>query len=402
MTGDLITWAEIDLKALANNVRAYQQFIGKNVEIIAGVKANAYGHGLVPSSLTMLQAGAKRLAVHRYYEGITLRKNGIQAPILIMGDSPIEAIPDIIQWQLTPTVIHERFAEKLSELCCKLKKYHSIHIKIDTGMHRYGLLPYEVEQFFQKISRLKNIFIEGVYTHFATADEKDQTYLLQQYHIFLSIIEKLKKNRYEVPLIHACNSAAAMVLPQAHFNAVRPGIGLYGLFPSTEWTPVFNLTPAMTIKSRIVRVRSLPAGSSISYGRTYIAPKPIKTALIPIGYGDGYPRSLSNKGQVLIKGEIAPVLGRVCMDQIVVDVSDINQVSEGDEVIILGRQHNQSISAEKLAELAGTINYEITTRLLPRVIRVYVDEDNVLLGKNNSHDPIMAPETIRIIASKEE
>ncbi len=366
----LITWAEIDLDALRANVRAIKAFIGPAVEIIAVVKANAYGHGAVAVAKAALAAGATRLAVHRVNEGVELRKGGIEAPILLLGYAPIAAAATVVQYRLTPTVITKAFAQALDGYS---GEPIPVHIKVDTGMGRYGVLPEEAVDFVRALDAMPHIVIEGIYTHFATADEADTSYMRQQFRIFRDVLAAVENVGIRPLLRHACNSAATLSFPEAHLDAVRPGLALYGMQPSSEWSSPVPLHPVLTLKSRVARVRTLPAGSSIGYGRTYTLQKPTRVALVPIGYGDGYHRILSNRGQVLIHGQRARILGRVSMDQIVVDVDHIPEVRMEDEVVVIGQQGEEAIRAEEVARWAETINYEVTTSLLPRVTRVYLN-----------------------------
>ena len=367
----IVTWAEIDLDAIASNVRAFKRHVGPNVEVIAVVKANAYGHGAVPVARVALEAGATRLAVHRAIEGVELRQAGISAPVLVMGYTPPDGAELVLRWRLTPGLMTSEFAQALSARANALGTTVPVHVKVDTGMSRFGLMPGEVGDFLQALRVLPGLHVEGIFTHFATADWVDLTHTRRQLAIFNDVIRAARSAGVELPVVHAANSAAAMRLPEAHFNAVRPGIAIYGLNPSGEWPPVFEIRPALMLKSRVSRVRELPAGAGVSYGRTYITQRPTRAALVPVGYGDGYPRILSNKASVLIRGQRAPILGRICMDQFVVDISGHPAVQQDDEVVIVGRQGEARISAEEVAELAGTINYEVTTSLLPRVARVY-------------------------------
>ncbi len=363
-----VTWAEIDLDALQANVRALKAWVGPRVELIAVVKANAYGHGAVPVARAALAAGATRLAVHRLEEGIALRQAGITAPVLLLGYVPLAAAALVARYRLTPTVITLEFAETLAacaEAPCP------VHVKVDTGMGRYGLLPEEVLDFIRALRRITGVTVEGIYTHFATADEADPAFMHRQFEIFQTILDRLQKAGICPPLKHACNSAALLRFSAAHLDAVRPGIALYGMCPSEAWPMPVRLQPVLTLKSRVTRVRVLSPGSSIGYGRTFIARRPTRVALVPVGYGDGYHRSLSNQGWVLVRGCRAPVVGRVSMDQIVVDVTHIPGVQLEEEVVLIGAQGEEAITAEEVARWAGTINYEVTTALLPRVARIY-------------------------------
>lgn len=362
---------EVDLDAISFNVQAYKQHISPQVEIYAVVKGNAYGHGSVPVSQAALAAGATRLAVHRLSEGIELRKAGISAPILLMGYTPLDGVDLIIQWHLTPSLITIEFARTLSARASSLGITVPVHIKVDTGMSRFGLLPEEVLDFLRELGDLPGIYPEGLFTHFATADWVDTSFVQQQLAIFNDVLSAAKRNGFDLPVCHAANSSAAMHLPETHFNAIRLGIAMYGLDPSDQWLPGFEIRPALTLKSEICRVRDLPPGTGVSYGRTFITQSKTRAALVPVGYGDGYHRSLSNRGSVLIHGLRAPILGRVCMDQFVVDISAIPDVQQEDEVVLIGKQGNDQIRAEEVARLAGTINYEVTTALLPRIPRLY-------------------------------
>lgn len=371
MLEGIVTWAEIDLDAIEWNVRAYKRHVGEGVKVIAVVKANAYGHGAAQVGKTALEAGAEMLAVHRAIEGVELRKAGIQAPILVMGYTPPDGAQLIVDWRLTPSLMTVEFAQALSARASATGAKAPVHVKVDTGMSRYGLLPEELVDFLRSIQPLSGIWVEGVFTHFATADWTDQSYVLQQLALFQETLSAAGTAGFTFPLVHAANSAAAMRLRAAHFNAIRPGIAMYGMHPSSEWPPVFEIRPALTLKSKVSRVRWLPSGAAVSYGRTFITRKPTRAALVPVGYGDGYHRILSNKGYVLIRGRRAPLIGRVCMDQFVVDASNIPDVQQDDEVVLVGRQEAEHIRAEEVAAWADTINYEITTALLPRVARVY-------------------------------
>ena len=373
-----LTWAEIDLDAIAHNVRAIQAHVGPDTAIIAVVKANAYGHGAVPVARTVLESGATRLAVARLEEGIQLRQAGITAPILVMGYTLPAHAPALVHWDLTPTVNTLEGAQALSAAAEATGRRRAVHVKVDTGMGRYGLLPDEVVDFIRALAVLPGLTLEGLYTHFAVADLADKSYTHQQFNRFLGVVQAVEAAGFSIPLKHAANSAATLDLPETHLDAVRPGLILYGMRPSDEVEPAIPLRPALTLKSHVARLRTLPPGSSISYGRTYITTRPTPVALVPVGYGDGYHRLASNRGAVLIRGRRAPILGRVCMDQFVVDVSDIPNAAQDDEVVLIGRQGDEEITAEEVAGWFETINYEVTTSLLPRVARRYVRSGRVV------------------------
>ena len=399
MLGENLTWAEIDLDAIAHNARELKRLVGEKTKLMAVVKADGYGHGAVQAAEAALDNGASRLAVSRALEGVQLRQAGITAPVLIMGYTLPTQAETVVRWNLTPTVNTPEQAQALSVVASHKSKVLPIHVKVDTGMGRFGLLPDEVVDFVQIVSELPCLILEGVYTHFAVADAADKSYTLQQFGIYLEVVKRLEEAGFTIPIKHAANSAATLDLPETRLDMVRCGIALYGLRPSTEVKPTISLRPAMSLKSRVARVRTLPAGSSISYGCTYTTSEPTRVALVPVGYGDGYHRLLSNRGQVLIRGQRAPIVGRVCMDQFVVKVSHIPNVQQHDEVALLGRQGDlgirnerletedgelkitplcDEITAEEVAAWAETINYEVTTSILPRVTRVYLKGGQVV------------------------
>ncbi len=364
----VVTWAEIDLDAIAHNVQAIKAFIGPQTEIIASVKANAYGHGLLPVARTALEAGASRLAVHRIQAAIALRETGITAPILLMGHVVPSGVDAVLQHDITPTLVDWETAKLLS---LRADRPVAVHVKIDTGMSRYGLEPERTLDFVRYLTELPHIQVEGIFSHFAAADEPNLAFAHHQWTHFQSILRAIEDAGFTIPVPHICNSAGIVALPEAHLAAVRPGLLIYGMAPSPESMPSFGLRKALTLHSTVIKVRELAPGATISYGRTFTATRPMRTALVSLGYGDGYPRMISNRGQVLIHGQRAPIRGRICMDQSVVEVTDIPGVRVGDEVVALGPQGDDEISPEEVAAWAKTINYEITTGLLPQVVRVY-------------------------------
>jgi alanine racemase len=375
---DLTTYARIDLDALDHNVRALTTHIGPSVALIAVVKANAYGHGAIPVARAALSRGAARLAVARPDEGIQLRGAGITAPILVMGYSiPAEA-DAYARFDLTATINTLEGAQAISARAKALGVTATFHVKVDTGMGRYGLPPEEVIPFLNDACRLPNLRMEGIYTHFATSDERDKGFARQQMEQFEGILDAARRAGFEFSLRHAANSGAILDLPEAHFDGVRVGVALYGLYPSDEVSKNVALQPILSLHSRVGRIRALPAGAGVGYGRTWIASRPTTVALIPIGYGDGYRRSLSNRGVILIGGQRAPLIGRVSMDQIMADVTDIPGVAQDDPVVLIGAQGGEKLTADEVAALAGTINYEITTGLMPRLPRIYVSGGEVV------------------------
>lgn len=375
---DILTWAEVDLDTIAHNARLLKERAGSGCELMVAVKANAYGHGAVPVSRAALAGGASRLAVSRTEEGIELRRSGIDAPILLLSYTlPCES-DAIVHEDLTPTINSEPQAESLSDAATTQGKSLPVHVKVDTGMSRYGLLPNEVLDFVSFLHDLPGLVLEGLYTHFAVADLPDKTFTRRQFHAFQDVDQALEANGFSFPVKHVSNSAATIDLPEMALDMVRCGIALYGLRPSADLKPAVELRPALALKSRVARVRTLPAGASISYGCTYVTKKSTRVALVPVGYGDGYHRMMSNRGAVLVQGKRAPILGRVCMDQFVVDVSDVPDVRLHDEVVLIGQQREEHIAAEEVAGWAETINYEVTTGLLPRLTRIYLRDGNVV------------------------
>lgn len=364
----VVTWAEIDLDAIASNVEAIKSFVGAQTDVIASVKANAYGHGLLPVARTALGAGATWLAVHRIQAAIALREAGIESPVLLLGHVLPSAVGLVLRHRITPTLVDWETARLLS---ARADHPVPVHIKIDTGMSRYGLEPDRAVDFVRDVAALPNITIEGLFSHFAAADEPNLDFARRQWTRFQEILQAIEDAGYAIPMPHICNSAGVITMPEAHLAAVRPGLLIYGMAPSPESMPDFPLRRALTLKSTVIKVRDLAPGTTISYGRTFVTRHATRVVLVSLGYGDGYPRMASNRGSVLIHGRRAPIRGRICMDQLVVEVTDIPNVAVGDEVVAIGRQGDGEITPEEVGAWAHTINYEITTSLLPQVVRVY-------------------------------
>jgi|AntRauTorckE6833_2_1112554.scaffolds.fasta_scaffold08254_3 alanine racemase len=364
-------WAEVNLDNIKFNLKQVKKNIPENTKIMAVVKADGYGHGVIPVAQAVLEAGADRLAVALPEEGKQLRENGFKLPIQILGEVLNNQIPILIENDLIPTISKIDTVERLNELAAKKDINKKIHVKIDTGMGRIGVFPDDAVDFIKKVNSFKNIDIEGIMTHFAKADEKDKSYTYKQWERFKSVIDELKEVDIEIPIKQAANSATIIDLPEFALNMVRPGIMMYGLRPSHEVDESFKLKPALSWKAKIVYLKEVPPGTGISYGATYITKKKAKIATIPMGYADGFSRLLSNKGEVLINGKRAPIRGRVCMDQFMVDITDIDNVNIGDEVVLIGKQGTEEITATEMADLIGTINYEITCDISKRVPRVY-------------------------------
>ena len=365
-------WAEINLDHIAANIAAVQSKIGLSTRIMAVVKADAYGHGVSQVARTALKSGATSLAVAFVEEGVILRRAGLDAPVLVLGYSGPERFSALIDYKLTPTVFAYEDARRFSDLASAQGAVLPVHLKIDSGMGRLGMLPEEALEVIQRISCLSGIRVEGLYTHLAAAEEEDQVYTASQLSLFNRIIDRCREKGIVIPTVHAANSAAAIISAPSRYNMVRLGLALYGHYPGPALKSAgVELRPALTLKSRVVMVKSLPAGSAISYGCTYRTPRESLIATVSVGYADGYSRSLSGRGRVLIRGYEAPVVGTVCMDHMMVDVSAIPATRCGDEVVIYGRQGGREASVEDAAALAGTLNYELLCAVSSRVPRFY-------------------------------
>jgi alanine racemase len=360
-------WAEIDLDALAYNVASLKGQAGP-AAMAAVVKANAYGHGAVGVAQTALEAGAERLAVICVDEGEQLRRAGISAPILVMGHSPVSDARRIVELELTPTVNSLEMARALAREADAAGVRQPLHLKVDTGLNRYGLPPAEIVPLAEALRQIPALDVEGVFTHFASADEGDKRFTLEQYTIFRTVVEKLPW----IPMRHVSNTATLLDRPEMSLDLVRPGVGMYGLYPSQHVSRSLNLRPVLSLKSHVARLTSIAPGDSVSYGRTWRANRPSVIALVMCGYGDGLPRVLSNRGSVLVAGRRVPMVGRVCMDMCMADVTDVPGVADGDEVVIIGRQGEAEIEAQEIGDLCGTISYEILCGITARVPRLYL------------------------------
>ena len=354
-----LTWTEVNLDAIAQNVKNIKKLIGKKKELMAVVKGNAYGHDILEISSVVLENGATRLAVARLEEAIFLRKAGITVPILVLGLTLKPQAESLVSYDITPTVCEFEMIEKLSESAVQMNKMTKIHLKVDTGMGRIGIFPDDVLKFIKRIKALKKVEIEGIFTHFSVADEKDKFYTEEQFRKFIEILTILEKEGIKIPIKHVGNSATLLDLPHMWLDMVRPGLAIYGLYPSKEVKKTINLIPAQQFKTKIVFIKELPRGESISYGRIYITKRRMRVASLPVGYADGYNRLLSNQGEVLVRGQRVPIIGRVCMDQCMIDVTNLTQVEIGDEVVLWGRQGEGMITVEEIAQKIRTINYEI-------------------------------------------
>lgn len=368
------TRAEINLDNLGFNMEQIRNLVDKRTMIMAVVKANAYGHGSVDSARVFLASGADRLAISVYQEGIELRNAGITDPILVLNYTPTNQYKRIVENDLILTIYNYEDAKMLSHKTLEMNKTAKIHIKIDTGMGRIGFLPNEEAiKDIIKISNLPNIAIEGVYSHFASAEELDKSLTKEQYRKFNWIIKELKKNNINIPIKHICNSAGIIDSPEYHLDMVRPGIILYGYYPSSNVDKsVLKLKPAMELKTNISHIKYLPSGVGIGYNHLETTKKDSIIATLPIGYGDGYSRLLTRKGKVLINNKRVPIIGRVCMDQIMADVSQIRNIDLEDEATLFGYKNSDCPRVEEISELLGTSFYEILTLISRRVPRIYM------------------------------
>ena len=378
-------WVEVDLDILANNMREIRRVVDNKAEVTAVIKANAYGHGSCVLAPILAKNGANRFAVAELDEAIELRQHGITKPILVLGTVLPDQVEEVVLYGIDIAVFNYDIAKAFSDEAVRQHRIIRLHIKIDSGMGRIGYQP-NVESIEEivRISKLPNVVMEGIFTHFATADCIDKTYTKIQYNRFKYVCDELAKKGVKIHTHHCANSATIIDLPQYHWDMVRAGIILYGLAPSDEVDiSKTALKPAMSLKCRIMYIKKIKAGDSISYGRKFIADKECTIATLPIGYADGYTRMLSNKNtQVLINGKRANIVGNICMDQCMVDITNIPDVKVGDEVVLFGTQGNEEILADELADKLGTINYEIVCMMARRLPRVYVENKKPIFYKN--------------------
>lgn len=367
-------WAVIDLSAISHNIREIRRVTASSAGVMAVVKADGYGHGAVEVSRTALAGGAEWLGVARAAEGTALRNAGLEAPVLVLGYTPPEQYREVLAGQLVQAVYNREMGLDLAEAARRAGIKARVHLKVDTGMGRLGWLA-GPGAWGEMLDLAKNphLELEGIFTHFAAADDLDQSYTLEQLRKFRELTEQLRRSGLEFPLRHAANSAALLGLPETHLDLVRAGIAIYGLNPSDQvYYSNVTLRPALELKARVAYCKEAPAGFAVSYGCTYRTCRATCLATLPLGYADGYPRLLSSRGEVLIHGCRAPVVGRVCMDQIMVDVGNIQNVRAGDEAVLIGRQGGEEISAGEVAAKVGTIHYEIVSQINARVPRVYL------------------------------
>ncbi len=376
-----LSWVEIDSEALRHNVKQFRKLVGKKKILCGVVKSNAYGHGILEISHLILSYGVDWLGVNFVEEGIFLRKNGIKAPVMVLGYVPLNQLKEVVENGFRIVVYNLETLRVLGEISDRAKKEVFLHIKLETGTHRQGIYPERILEFINEIKKFPLLKLEGISTHFANIeDTTDHSYAEHQLGIFKKTAEMLETNGLEIPIKHTACTAATILFPETYFDMVRVGIGLYGLWPSRETflssmingKPPVELKPVLTWKTRIAQIKDVKKGSFIGYGCSYKTGRDSRIAVLPVGYNEGYDRRLSNISYVLIKGHRAPVRGRVAMNMIMVDVTDIEDVRLEDEVVLIGSQGKERITAEYLASICGTINYEIVTRINPLIPRVIV------------------------------
>lgn len=374
------TWAEVDVDAIKHNFNAIRQSTDENADIMCVIKADGYGHGAVFLAKLYEKLGAARFAVSNIEEAMQLRENGVTLPILILGFTPAEMAKELADNNISQAVFSEDYAKKLSACAVRDNVNVKIHIKLDTGMSRIGFMYQNTErdgdslEIIKRVCRLPNLIHEGIFTHFAVSDEGEEGAQPTEHQLecFRNAVEQLKADGVDFDIVHCANSGAIIDYKQAHFDCVRAGIILYGLAPSKKLTDKLDLHPAMQIKSVIAQIKTVEPDTAVSYGGTFVTDKPTRIATVPIGYADGYTRSLGNRAYMTVSGKKAPVIGRVCMDQIMLDISDIDGVQVGDEVTVIGNGKNNTVSFDDIAELTGTINYEVVCLVGKRVPRVYL------------------------------
>jgi alanine racemase len=381
MNKKLMQWVEIDQSALTHNIHQFRRLIGKNKKLLATVKANAYGHGMLEVAEIALKAGTDWLGVHSIEEGVRLRQKKMDCPILVLGYASYDQLEQAVEQDLRITVYNPETIECLSELAAQSKSPIRLHVKVETGTHRQGIREEDLLSFVEKIQEHPGLVLEGMSSHFANIeDTTDHSYARTQLDNFRRTVQMLEQQGIEIPIKHIACTAATILFPETYFDMVRIGIGMYGLWPSKETflscilqnRKPMKLKPVLAWKTRVAQIKKIPKGAYVGYGCTFRATRDTVLAVLPIGYYDGYSRNFSNAAYVLIKGQRAPVRGRVAMDFIMTDVTDIPDVRVEDEVVLLGEDEGESITADDLAALTGTINYEIVTRINPQIPRITV------------------------------
>jgi len=364
------TFAEIDLGAILYNLRQIRNRVDKDIKIMAIVKADAYGHGMKEVSQAVARKGIDYFGVVSLDEARTLREAGIKKNIIVLGAILPEEVEGVLRFNVIQTVSDLAIARLLSQLAQSKKRIIKVHAKIDTGMGRLGVWHKDAVNFVKKLASLKNIKVDGIFTHFPSAED-DKVFTRNQLRDFKSLIEELLRHGIDIPIKHTSNSMAVIDFKDSHMNMVRPGLIMYGLHPRSDLAKKLRLRPALKLKTKVVYVKPVSRGRSISYGRTYVTKKDTNIATIPVGYGDGYSRDLSNRGHVLIKGRRLPIVGRVCMDMSMVDAGRSRTVKPGDDVVLIGKQGKDAVTVEEIARLSNTIPYEVVCNIGRRVPRIY-------------------------------
>ncbi|MCF7873603.1 MAG: alanine racemase [Candidatus Omnitrophica bacterium] len=362
-------WVDIDLEALSENLKKVRELVGDSVRIAAILKQSAYGHGLIPVARKLYQGGIDCFGVASINEAIQLREDGYRGQIILLSIVSKELAPFFIRFGITPTVAEQSFAQELNYQAKKINKTIPIHIKVDTGMGRLGFYPDQTYSFLEKIKGLEFISLEGIYTHFPVADTNSK-FTVQQLNIFQNLIKELKEKNIDFKYYHSANSLGVVNYPDSYLNMVRPGLILYGIKPSSNLA--IEVKPVLSFKSRIIFIKEVPPGKTVGYGSDFVTKGKTRIATVSVGYADGYPWALSNCAQVLIRGKIFNIAGRVCMDHIMVDLGSDKEIKKGDVVTLIGKDKKEEIKAEKVAKWAQTIPYEIVTRISAEIPRHYL------------------------------
>jgi len=381
-----LAWLNIDLRAIDHNIKQIRQLQRPGTKLIAVVKSNAYGHGSFEVALQAFKSGAEMVGVVNAAEAMVLRKKGLIKPIVVLGPVGKEEMAGLIKQKVSFTVFNDKSFIDASRVATILQKRAQIHIKVETGINRLGFLVEEAPTFIKKVKEHRWLELEGIFTHLASVEELNNSYTKNQLFQFDKVLARIEKsdigiNWHQVPYVSAAASAAAMLVPESRYNTIRLGISLYGLWPSRgveAWvrrvlkTKKVKLKPVLKYKTRLVSIKKIPAGSFIGYGCSFQAPKPMILGVVPVGYAEGISRSLSNMGFMLLNGAVVPIVGRVCMNMTILDITKRPKAKEGDEVVIIGGSKNKKITATDIADWAGTINYEITTKIPEQLPRIFI------------------------------
>jgi alanine racemase len=367
----LPTYAIVNLAALAHNLSHIKRCLSPGTDIMAVVKANAYGHGAVEIAHALARQGIGRFAVASLDEGIALRQAGLSGSIVVLGALLEEQVSDLVAHRLTPVISDGRILPSLAKEAGSHQAPYPIHLKVETGMGRLGVSPQELLSLLDDPIIRNPLQVEGIMTHLADADGADNAATERQLNLFRAMLEQIRQRGVTVPLLHAANSAAIVRFPETHFSLVRPGIMLYGYHTLPASIPSPDLKPVLSLRTTVVQLRTIPRGGAVSYNGTFVATRPTRIAVLPIGYADGYSRRLSHRGSVLLQGRRAPIVGLVCMDMIMIDVTDIASVQIGETATLIGQQGQESIWADEVASWVGTIPYEVLCGIGPRVPRIY-------------------------------